>query len=91
MPRGEALKATRQRKLDEAFAGRAFEVVAEVNLPPGQVFQTPFGNKGRHGYIIRDRETGDRMVVGKQVLRILHDQYQAVALPQKRRQPTGTG
>lgn len=91
MTRGEALKATQQRKLDTAFAGRTFEIVEEVHLPHGQVFQTRFGNKGRHGFILRDTDTGERVVVGARMLRLIAERYQAVALPTGRRRPPDTG
>lgn len=91
MSRGEALKATQQSKLDTAFAGKTFEIVQEVHLPHGQVFQTQFGNKGRHGYILRDTATGDRIVVGTRLLRHIANRYQGVELPPKRRRPPDTG
>ena len=79
--RGENMRATRRVKMDAAFRGRRFEVVREVHLPRGQVFQTMFGNKGRHGYVIRDCESGQEMVVGAILLRLIHDRYAGVDLP----------
>lgn len=91
MSRGEALKATQQAKLDAAFAGKTFEIIEEVHLPHGQVFQTQFGTKGRHGYILRDTETGERIVVGSRLLRRIAERYQAVTLPTGRRRLSATG
>lgn len=89
MSRGEALKVTQQRKLDDAFTGRTFEIVKEIHLPYGQVFVTAFGNKARHGFILRDTETGERIVVGRRLLRHIADRYQGLTLPAgRRRQPT---
>lgn len=83
--RGESLRVTKNRKLDETFKGRKFEIVREIHLASDQVFQTRFGNKARHGYVIRDVETGEEMVVGNNLLRLINQRYQAVELPVRRR------
>lgn len=78
---GELIRASKQRQLDEAFKGKVFDIVREVHLPKGQVFVTQFGQKGQHGYIIQDRATGERHVVGWTVLKHIHDRYLGVTLP----------
>lgn len=83
MPPGERFDA-RRRKLDEAFSGRQFVIESEVHLPYGKVYRNPFGNTGRHGYIIRDVASGNRYVVGRQLLQLIHDRYQGVTLPENR-------
>lgn len=85
MSHGDAIRAGKLRKLDEAMVGRQWEIVQEVHLPEGQVFMTEYGGRGRHGYILRDVETGERIVVGRKMLRTIHDRYNSVALPYKTR------
>ncbi len=72
-------------KFDAVFTGRTFDIVREVHLDEGQVFVTRFGNRGRHGYVIRDRESGEEMVVGATMLKLIHDRYLGVSLPSKKR------
>ncbi len=79
------LRQAKLRRFDEEFQGKKFEVVREVHLPHGQVFVTKFGNKGRHGWVIRNRDTGEEMVVGDTVLKLIHDRYLGVTLPKRRR------
>lgn len=79
--RRDKVRAAQLAKLDAAFRGRTFDIVREVHLPEGQVFQTQFGNKGRHGYVLRDRATGETLVVGATVLRQIHELYLGVNLP----------
>ena len=54
MSRSASMKQSRQDKLDRIFKGRRWRLEREVHLPEGQVFQTPLGTKGRHGYLIFD-------------------------------------
>lgn len=83
--RADRLRAAQTAKLDAAFRDRKFDIVREVHLPEGQVFLTQFGNRGRHGYVLRDRATGQELVVGATMLRLIHDRYLAVNLPYKPR------
>jgi hypothetical protein len=82
---GDLLRASQRRKLDAMFAGRMFDVVRPVHLPPGQVFVTFLGHRGRHGWVIKARDDGQQLVVGATLLRLIHDRYLAVTLPAKRR------
>lgn len=84
MTRAEKLRRTQWAKLEKTFGGRKFDFVREVHLPRGQVFQNVFGNVGRHGYVIRDRETGEEMIVGGYILRHIHEKFLAVNLPKRR-------
>jgi len=68
--RSEALHASRQAKYSAFFQGKQYEVEKAVNLDPGQQFQTPFGNKGRTGFVIRDIKTGDKYTVGASALEL---------------------
>lgn len=79
--RRDVLRATQLGKLDAVFRGRVFDIIREVHLPPGKVFVTQFGNRGRHGYILQDRNSGEQLVVGTTLLRLIHDRYLGVTLP----------
>ncbi len=81
----ETLKATAARKLDELFKGRTFDIVSEVHLDAGQVFRTVTGARARHGYILKDRATGEQIAVGTYLLRIIHTRFLGVSLPPDRR------
>lgn len=84
---GDGQRAAYRRKFDEAFRGKTFTVEKEINLPPGQVFKTMFGNTGRHGYIIRDTATGIRYVIGAKVLTLIKELYHGVVEPPGDRPP----
>ncbi len=81
---GVRLRATTLAKMDAEYQGRTFDIVRQVHLPKGQVFITKFGRRGRHGYVIRDRETGEQQVVGWPMLKRIHDLYLGVNLPSVR-------
>lgn len=77
----ELRRIGQMEKFDAALRGRVFDIVREVHLPKGKVFITKFGNSARHGYVLRDRATGEQMVVGTSLLRLIHDRYLGVTLP----------
>ena len=81
------MRATRKVRLDTLFHGRTFVIVREVHLPAGQVYQTVLGNFGRHGFVIADTVTGEQLVVGLNILQLIHNHYHGVELP--RRRPRG--
>lgn len=59
VPREESLAAARAARMEKYFGGgKTYRVDRAVDLPEGQVFQTPFGNKGRHGFILVRTENG---------------------------------
>lgn len=88
--RGEALAVTRKAKFDEYFLDKKYSIIGEVHLDKDpetgkqQVFQTPFGNKGRHGFVLQEEGTDNKVVVGATVLRKAAKEYGAVELPEKR-------
>ncbi len=82
--RAGRLREAMDTKLDSLFKGRTFDIVREVHLPEGQVFITALGNQARHGYVLRDRATGEELAVGATVLRLIHDRYLGVSLPSRR-------
>ena len=83
--RSDALAETRKQKLDEMFSGKKFEILKEIHLPEGELFQTPLGNKGRHGFAIREQgNPSNQFIVGKTVLKQASEQYGAVDLPEKK-------
>lgn len=79
--RGARIRETLARKMDEVFKGHTFDIVEEIHLPKGQVYLNQFGQRGRHGFIIQDRESGERHVVGWHLLKAIHDRYLGVTLP----------
>lgn len=70
-------------KVDRIFTGRTFDVIKEIRLPEGQVYQTVLGHKGRHGWIIQDRETGEQFVAGWGLMKLIHDRFMGVTLPRR--------
>ncbi len=82
--RAQTVTEVRLRNLDALFAGRSFEIVSEVHLPVGQAFRTVVGSLARHGYVLKDRETGEKIAVGFKMLKVIHDRYLGVDLPRKR-------
>lgn len=89
--RGESLRATKQRKLDELFRDRKWEIVKEFCHPraaPGEdqdKDETVLGQWVRRGYVIRDIATDEQIVVGNDLLKIIARRYQGVTLPVRRR------
>jgi hypothetical protein len=70
--------------MDAAYLGKKFDIVGQVHLPQGSYFVNRFGRRARHGYVIQDRATGEKQVVGWQLLKKIHDLYLAVDLPTRR-------
>lgn len=88
--RANALHLIRQRKLDDAFKGRKFDIEREVHLPAGQAFRTLLGNTGRHGWVIRDRDNGQQWVVTQYLLRTIFERYEGIEqMPTTRPRLTG--
>lgn len=81
--RGAHLAAKHKAKMASFFEGRQYKVLREEHLKGNQRFVTPFGNKGRHGFILEeiDSKPPFRMVVGESVLRRIAHEYGAVELP----------
>ncbi len=63
------------------FEGKLWDIIAEVHLPPGECFRTPFGRRARHGWILRERTTGEQIAVGYTLLRYIHNTHLGVSLP----------
>lgn len=85
--RGSKLAANRKAVLDKLFTDRKYVVKGEVHLGPDengaqQVFQTPLGNKGRHGYVLEEVGTGERVVFGKTMILRIAEEYGAFELPE---------
>lgn len=81
----DKLRATAAKKLDELFAGRTFDIVSEIHLDENQVFRTYTGARARHGYILKDRASGEQIAVGTTMLKIIHRRYLGVSLPPDKR------
>jgi hypothetical protein len=82
-----AVKApTRQEQKDELFKGKKYTILKEVHLEGDERFQTPFGNKGRHGYVLEEvGNTSNRFIVGASMLTQIAAEYGAVTVPVKDR------
>lgn len=76
--RGAKMAATRARKMAELFQGQRWQILAEVHLKPDEQFLTPFGNRGRHGFVLRNAASGVRIFVGETVLRQAIREFGAV-------------
>lgn len=88
--RRTALVAARAAKFASVFEGKRFEIVKEVNLPEGQVFQTPFGNKGRNGYVLVEvGNESNRITVGATAVKKAADLYGSVTPPVKEKKRRG--
>jgi hypothetical protein len=84
--RAASLQATRQQKMDELFRGKKYEIFKEVHLEGDNRFETPFGNKGRHGFALREVGNPDnKFIVGATMLQQVAEQYGAVEVPAKDR------
>lgn len=84
------MRAVKRRKCDEAFHGKRFEIVREINLEPDaegrpRVFYNLFGQPCRRGYVLRNTETGERIAVGIDLIKVIAHVYGAVELPVRRR------
>ncbi len=78
---GERFRATVLARMDKHFRGKTFDIVREIHLGEDQVFRTIFGRPCRHGYVIRDRATGEEYAVGFKTLKAIHELYLNVNLP----------
>lgn len=78
---------TRKAKLDKLFKGKKFRIAEEVNLD--EPVATPLGYKIKKGYKIveTDKLTRDYVeyYVGKSLLNILAEDYDAVVMPEPRK------
>jgi hypothetical protein len=78
---------TRKAKLDELFLGKKFRIAEEVNFD--EPVATPLGYKIKRGYRIveTDKLTRDYVeyIVGKSLLNILADEYNAVEKPEAKK------
>lgn len=90
--RGESLRLVKKRKLDKEFRDRKWEIVQELHMPSEpnekgeiELLRNPFGGLHRHGYALRDLDTGRVIYVGNHLLKIIANQYQGVTLPVRRR------
>jgi len=76
--RSEKWHATRRARELALFSGQQFEVVREVK---GEPFKTPLGYSGKNGYEVRNIESGETFKVGKDTLKRMASEYEAVTLP----------
>lgn len=80
--RSTATKERRQAKLDGLFKGKRFVVVGPIDLKGNEVFKTPMGNHGQQGWLVEQEDDSSvKYCVGERLLKLMHDQYGAVDLP----------
>jgi len=81
--RGAHLSELHEAKMAKLFKDRKYTVHREVHLEGNQRFVTPFGNKGRHGFILDEvgATPPHRMVIGESMLRRVAEEYGSVELP----------
>lgn len=85
-PKGQVLADAHAAKMREVFQGKVYKILREVHLKENERFQTPFGNKGRHGFLLepvddQGNPNGNRIVVGRAVLERAASEFKAVELP----------
>lgn len=88
--RGQRLTETRKAKMDALYQGQHYRVEAVIALTEGRKFVTPFGNKGSHGFLLKNdnaEATGEQKshIIGASVLQQVAETYGAVELPAKAR------
>lgn len=77
--RGASLLATRKQKMDELFAGKSFDIVEEVHLEGEDRFVTPFGNKGRNGFMLAEvGNPNNTFIIGETMLKQVETDYKAI-------------
>ncbi len=70
-------------KMDRLFLWKTWDIVAEVHLPKGKAFKSPMGKLGRHGWLLRERSTGETICVGYTLIQTIANKYQGVTLPKR--------
>lgn len=78
--RGASTSETIALKIQNAFEGREFTILSAVHLPMGEAYQTPLGSIGRHGFLLEDTTTGEKVVVGRRLLLKVAELYDCVNL-----------
>jgi hypothetical protein len=76
--RGEKMAATRAKKMTDLFEGQKYRILAEIHLGADEQYMTPFGNRGRHGYVLKNTDTGVKIMVGETVLRQAASVFDAI-------------
>ncbi len=67
--------------MDRIFSGKKWDIEREIHLPKNQRYITVMGRRARHGWILRERTTGERVALGYQTLVYVHERYLGVTLP----------
>ncbi len=78
LSRSEKMSQTRTGKMRSLFYGKKYKILGEVHLKEDEQFQTPFGNKGRNGFVLKEVDTGTKIIVGEAVLRKANEQYDSI-------------
>ncbi len=80
LSRSEKMSQTRAGKMKDLFQGKKYKILGEVHLSKddNEQFQTPFGNKGRNGFVLKEAASGAKIIVGEAVLRKADELYRSI-------------
>ena len=78
---GMRYRNTVLEQMDRVFKGKTWDIEQSIVLPEGQRFYTPFGRPCRIGYVLRCRETGERVPIGWKLVKHVNRLYMGVTLP----------
>lgn len=89
---GQKRTRTELERREKFFRDKVWDIVAEVHIgKDDQPFLNPFGRPGRHGWLLRERTTGEQITVGYTLLVYIHEKHIGVSLPKalhmQRRRP----
>lgn len=85
--RASTLAIKHRAKLDALFKGRHYTVIKPYDAGEGKRAFTALGNQCRHGFILRDDETQERILIGIKVLKQAASEYGAVTVPTVQKNP----
>ncbi len=89
---GVVRRLTHKVTMDEMLKGKHFEFIQEIHMPKGQFFITPMGMRARHGYMLRNVDTGQIIIVGYKILKIMLGEYKNLSgwTPRANGRPKGS-
>lgn len=83
--RRQRVREAREARVRQAFEGQKFEYVGPITLGEDERYTDVTGNKGRHGFVIKNKNSGEELVVGPTSLKKCQDVYGAITIPPKER------
>lgn len=76
-------QATRKAKMDELFTGHKYKIVNEFSSEEPK--KTPLGYTVKNGFVIESTDGTQRFYVGKSIINILADNYNAITKPEPKK------